>query len=154
MTAPITGTIEQIGAGNGAQILRLRKMIVLMANEGAPAITSIVAADGNTLSIAGDYRSVGYLGKDEGASLTPGREISDSTAYGFSQPINQYATSESFAVGFTMKETLRSTLEAYYGSDLSAIRANFATGEIVIDPTRFPHGFEPLTQYAHARKRT
>jgi alpha-galactosidase len=27
-----------------------------------------------------------------------------------------------------------------------------STGEIVIDPTRFPHGFEPLTQYAHARK--
>eukprot|EP01043_Picozoa_sp_COSAG02_P052884 COSAG02_NODE_5766_length_4055_cov_2.385996_4_plen_100_part_00 len=26
------------------------------------------------------------------------------------------------------------------------------TGEIVVDPGRFPNGFEPLTEYAHARK--
>lgn len=134
MSSPLTGTIAEIAGGNGKQVLRLRKMAVLMANEDDPAVTSIVdATNGDTLSIPNVYKTVGYLGKDEGATLTPGREVSDSTAFGQVQPINQYVDSTSFAAGFTMKETNRTTLEGYYGLDLSAIRASATTGEIKFD---------------------
>jgi hypothetical protein len=133
VTAPITGNVDDLTGGNGAQVLRLRKMAVLMAPESAPALTSIVSADGTQLSIPADYRKVGYLGKDDGATLTPGQETSDSTAYGQSQPISQYVTSTSFTAGFTMKETHKAVLEAYYGMDLSAIKARATTREITWD---------------------
>lgn len=134
MSSPLTGTIEEIGAGNAAQVLRLRKMIVLLGAEDADEITTIVdGTDGDSLSIPGTYKPVGYIGKDDGATLTPGIDTSDSTAYGETQPINQYITSTSFTAGFTMKETNKTVLEAYYGMDLSAVQAKLATKEITWD---------------------
>lgn len=143
MTTPLTGSIDAIGAGNANLVLRLRKMIVLMAPMSAPFPTTIVNSAGTGLSIPGEYKTVGYLGKDEGGSLTPSQETSDSTAYGETQPINQYVTTTSFAFGFTMKETKKTVLEAYYAMDLSAIQAKFTTREITWD---VPHA--PDVRYA------
>lgn len=133
MSSPLTGTVEDLSGSDPKLVLRLRKMAVLMAPENAPAITTISNVGGTALSIPAEYQKVGYLGKDEGAVLTPGIETSDSTAYGQSQPINQYVTSSSFTAGFTMKETNKTVLEAYYGMDLSAIRANATTKEVKFD---------------------
>lgn len=138
MTTPLTGSIDEIAASNSSQVLRLRKMIVLLAPEDGPEITTIVNTTGDGLSIPSEYQTVGYLGKEEGGSLTPGMETSDSTAYGQTQPINQYATSTSFTAGFTMKETHRPVLEAYYGMDLSQIKAAAATKEITWDVPDVP----------------
>lgn len=134
MTSPLTGTIEEIGQGNAAQVFRLRKMIVLMAPETATVVTSIVdSTDGTTLSLPGDYKTVGYLDKSAGSTLTPGLKTSDSTVFGQVQPINQYVTETSFTADFTMSETHRPVLEAYYGMDLSAVKARAATKEITWD---------------------
>lgn len=131
--APLTGFADDMGGGNAALVLRLRKMAVLIADEDAPPITTIVNATGTALSIPGQYRKVGYLGKDDGASLAPAIETSDSTAYGQSQPINRYVDSTSFTAGFTMKETSKTVLEAYNAVDLSAVRANKDTYEVSFD---------------------
>lgn len=138
MTAPTTpppleGNVDDLTGGNAGLVLRLRKMAVLIAPETAPPLQTIVSADGTRLSIPSVYRRVGYLGKDEGATLTPSQETSDSTAYGQSQPINQYVTTTGFTAGFTMKETNKAVLEAYYGMSLAAIKAKATTREIMWD---------------------
>ena len=132
MTASV-GNVDDMTGGNAGLVLRLRKMAVLMAPEATANISTIVNATGATLSIPAAFQKVGYLGKDDGATLTPGQDVSDSTAYGQSQPLNQYVTSTSFTAGFTMKETNKTVLESYYGQDLSAIKAKITTREITWD---------------------
>lgn len=138
MTSPITGTIDEIAAGDSGLVLRFRKLAVLMANYTDPAITTIVDTAGTGLSIAGEYQTVGYISKDDKVNLTPSTSTSDSTAYGKTQPINKYTDSRGFTIGFSMKESNKAVFEAYYGLDLSAIQAKFTTKEITWDVPDLP----------------
>jgi len=142
VTTPLTGTIDEIAAGNAGQVLRFRKLAVLMANYTDPAITTIVdSTDGTTLSIAGEYKTVGYLDSQQGGVLTPSMTTSDSMAYGKVQPINEYTTARGLTVAFTMKESQKTVFEGYYGLDLSAIQAKSTTKEITWDVPDLPPVF-------------
>lgn len=131
--ADVTGTLETIAGGNPKLVLRPRKMAVLVAPETAPPITTIVNAGGTALSIPDVYKSVGYLSKDDGLGLSPSIEKSPSTAYGQTQPINQYITESPFTAAFTMKETKKVVLETYYSMDMSGVQAAATTRELKWD---------------------
>lgn len=134
MTTPITGTFDEVRSNNAKLASqRLLEFAVFVAPETAPAITTIVDATGAELSIPSEYTDLGFMSKDQGATLTPGVETSESTAYGTATPLAFYTISRSLTTSFTMKETKKHVLEIHSGVDMSGVQAAVTTREIKWD---------------------
>lgn len=130
----ISGTVSDIEAGNSNLVLRATRMAVLIAPEGTAAISTIVdGTSGGNLSIPDTYQSVGFLEKSDGLAIAPKIDTSPSEAYGETQPIAYYVTGSTTTATFTMKESKKAVLDAYYAMDLSAVAADATTGEVTFD---------------------
>lgn len=139
MTAPTptTGTFDEVKGHNGALYRKMLEMAVFIGGEDAPAITTIVNAQGQLVIPAG-YVPLGIMSKEQGLALTPSIEVSADDGYGYGQPIRRDMTSRDVTAAFTMRESKRAVFESYYGMDLSAVKAKVNTREIVIDQADRP----------------
>ncbi|MFE5290334.1 IPT/TIG domain-containing protein [Nocardia sp. NPDC056611] len=135
-------TFEQIAEWRPELIRRPNKGFVLIGEDDAniPAsFTSGVSADFQSLS---DFKSLGYIGKDNPPSFKPDVKSSDVEAWGALEPPRTDILTRDMSISMTLIETRRRTLELYSGVDLSAITADATTGEVQFtDPT------SPATRY-------
>jgi hypothetical protein len=133
---PVTGNFDTVKDHDNSNIRKKLRMAVFIAPyETAAAITSLVDAT-NQLVIPDLYRSVGVLHKENALSVQPTTTVSEVGGYGYGQTLRRDIVSRNTTMSFTMLETHRTSLEVYYGIDLSAVQAtSVASGknEIVID---------------------
>ncbi len=136
--SPLTGTFEDVAGENRALARKMQKMAVLLGNEDAPVIESIVDTD-NELVIPAGYQSVGHVSRDTGASITPSLDVSTLDAYNDGQPIRRDVNSRTTTLGFTMLESKRLTFEVYHGISLAGIQATAGTkNEVKFDQPDLP----------------
>lgn len=140
----VTGAdLSVFESGDADLVFRATKAVVMIAPAGGSTISTIVDATGANLSIPSDYVTVGYIDKSNGMSFAPKLTTSTSDAYGQAQPIAYYITGSEFDATFTMLEHRKSTLQAYYAQDLSAVAANSTTGEVTWDVPDQPQVINP-----------
>lgn len=132
---PTVGAFDAVKDHDGSNIRKVLQMAVYLAPwESTTAIESLVNTT-NQVSIPPGYLSVGILSKEAALSATPNITVSEVSGYGYGQTLRRDITARNLTVAFTMIESRRRVFEAYYGIDLSAVKATPAGGknELVID---------------------
>lgn len=132
---PVTGAFDAVKDHDGSNIRKVLQMAVFLAPwDSTEAISSLVDAT-NQVVIPPGYLSVGILNKESALTATPAMTVSEVSGYGYGQTLRRDITARNLAVAFTMIESRRRVFEAYYGIDLSAVKATPAGGknELIID---------------------
>lgn len=142
MGSPLTGTFDEVKGHNGSLVRKMLEMAVFVAPVTATDIATISNAT-NQLVIPTGYTSVGIMSKDQGATITPSLDVSETGGYGYGQPIRRDTVSRTNQLAFTMTESKKIAFEVYYGIDLSAVKAAFGgPNELTWD-----HPDRPDTKY-------
>ena len=138
MSAPLTGTFEDVAGENRSLARKMQKMAVFLARDTVAPISSIVD-NSNQLVIPAGYESVGHVSRDTGASITPSLDVATLEAYNDGQPIRRDLVSRTNTLAFTMLESKRLVFEAYYGMSLAGIQATAGTkNEVKFDHPDLP----------------
>ncbi|GJF06601.1 phage tail tube protein [Pseudonocardia sp. D17] len=104
---------------------------IWIAASSAAAPTSLTTGAGSDpASLPAGYSDVGYITKDDGASWSRNMDTSDTTSWGAFEPTRRDITSDVTDLKFTMQETKKTSLELYYGVDLSGVTPDATTGEV------------------------
>ena len=135
----VTGTFTDLKGHNDALIRKMLEMAIFIAPwPAAPALTTVTNTAGTQLTIPDSYKSVGMIGKDDGASWTPSIDINEVGAYGYGTAVRRDATSRTLELGFTMLEAKRAVWELYYGIDLTGKTVPLAKNEFFFDQPASP----------------
>jgi hypothetical protein len=135
----LTGTFTDLKGHNDALVRKMLEMAIFVAPyPSAPAMTTVTNTAGTQLTIPDTYKSVGMIGKDDGATWTPSIDISEVGAYGYGTAVRRDATSRTLDLGFTMLEAKRAVWELYYGIDLSSVSVPAAKNELYFDQPAAP----------------
>lgn len=135
----VTGSFTALKGHNDALIRKMKEMAIFIAPwPAASALTTVSDTAGTQLTIPDTYKSVGMIGKDDGATWTPSIDISEVGAYGYGTAVRRDATSRTLDLGFTMLESKRSVWELYYGVDLSSKTVPAAKNELFFDQPAAP----------------
>lgn len=92
------------------------------------AITEGAASGFSTLGT--DWQRLGNISKDGGIGFTRETDAADIESWGAAEPTRTDLTKDVTSAKFECQETRRSTLETYYGVDLSTTEADATTKEI------------------------
>jgi hypothetical protein len=139
---PTFATIQQ-GADERALLRKIQKAVAFLAPTTVELPTSLFGVGGALI----DLKSEGWLPV---GMVTPdgyefGRDVNkeDVTALGYASAVRSDTTEVARSVKMTPLETGRKhMLELTYGTDLSAVTQDSATGEIVFDEPDLPVGQE------------
>jgi hypothetical protein len=141
--SPITGTFDEVKGHNASLVRKMLEMAVFVSPfETGPDIETISDAT-NQLVVPAGYTSGGIMSKDQGATITPSLDVSETGGYGYGQPIRRDTVSRTSQLAFTMTESKRIAFEVYYGIDLSAVEAAAAGSNELM----FEHPDRPDTKY-------
>ncbi len=143
MSSPLTGTFDDVKGHNSRLVRKMLEMAVYVAPESGSDLTTLTDAT-NALTIPVGYTSLGIMSKEEGATITPAIEVSETGGYGYGQPIRRDTVSRTTQVSFTMLESKRVNFEVYYGVDLSTVRAPAVTTD---NEVSWEHPDRPDTKY-------
>ena len=136
-------TIDQLAKDNANAIRKYTRGIVMVAPMTAAPITKITAdsstsAGTPTLSIPEEYKSIGLIKKDGGIEFTAERDISDVESLGYAAPTRRDILKEDQTIVFTPHETNKLVAGLYNGLDLTGVKPDSTTGEVVYQKPTTP----------------
>ena len=135
----VTGTFTDLKGHDDSLIRKMLELAIFVAPwPSAPALTTVTNAAGTQLTIPDSYKSLGMIGKDDGASWAPSIDISEVGAYGYGTAVRRDATSRTLDLSFTMLEAKRAVWELYYGIDLTSKVVPAAKNELFFDQPAAP----------------
>lgn len=138
----MANSIESLAAytPNSKNILRVKTGAAFVAPMSVDVPESItVAGTGTpagppTLAELTGWKPVGLVTKDDGYTRSRDRNVSALNAVGYQDPVRQDVTQDASSTAIVAMEHNRTTIEQFYGIDLSSVTPDPATGEV-----KFPH---------------
>lgn len=113
-------------------------VVVFMAPLSVELPAKVTEGTGQLTELPAGWLPVGLMTKD-GVSFSTDVSIEEVEALGYLEPVRSDVVKAPKTIKFTVLETLRKNLqELVYGVDLSAVKADKDTGEIVFDEAPMP----------------
>ena len=136
-------TIDQLAKDNAGAIRKYTRAVVLVAPMSADPIEKITAdSEENsgtpTLKIPEAYKPVGLIKKDGGIEFSAERDISDVESLGYAAPTRRDILKEDQSITFTPHETNKLVAGLYNGLDLTGVKPDRTTGEVVYQKPTTP----------------
>lgn len=104
---------------------------VFVAPFSAPPIDTLTETDPATLAaLPPEYTDIGFVEKSNAVTWSRSVTTEEVMAWGDIYPVRRDITKDDSQLKFTMLETKRTSLELYYGLDLSSTAADPGTSEI------------------------
>lgn len=132
-------TLAAIKDAKTGNIRKVLDAVVCVAPMSAAVPTSFTTA-GVLQSLPAEYRTIGYVSKDDGYTWSRDTDMSEVTSHGSVEPTRRDITSDVSGLQMTAQETSRLTLELSNNVDLSA--AAITGGELA-----YSRAVSPSTTY-------
>lgn len=121
-----------------------------LGKNNVTAPTALTDAQSQPIPLPTGMRDCGFVTKDDGLEFARDIDTSDTTSWGMFEPTRRDITQDIDTVKWTMQETNRTSLELYFGLDLSALLADAESGEVafnrVSQPNTIYRRFMAITQ--------
>lgn len=93
----------------------------------------------NPVPLPTGMRDCGFVTKDDGLAFGRDMDSSDTMSWGMFEPTRRDITQDIDTVKWTMQETNRTSLELYFGLDLSSLLGDKDTSEIAFNKVSSPN---------------
>ena len=100
---------------------------------------SLTDATSQPLPLPTGMRDSGFVTKDDGLTFSRDIDTSDTMSWGMFEPTRRDITQDIDTVKWTMQQTHRTSLELYFGLDLSTLLADAESGEIAFNRISTPN---------------
>lgn len=108
----------------------LEGSIFIAPFSATPITTMTTGAGGELAALPSGYKDVGFVEKGNAVTWSRSVTTEEIMAWGDIFPVRRDITKDDSQLKFTMLETKRTSLELYYGLDLSSTLANATTKEV------------------------
>lgn len=111
---------------------------IFIAPMSAALPTALTGADMSLQALPAGYTDVGWVDGSDGVNWSRKVDTSDTDSWGSPEPTRSDINKDEASLKFTMQETRKVALEAYFGQDMSAVEADATSNEVQFTQPRRP----------------
>lgn len=126
--------LDQLAKDNAGNIMKFTRAVLFFGPADAPIPTAMTEATGGAppvlSALPAGYVPAGLIKKDGGFEFGADRDISETESLGYASPTRRDVQKEDVTISYALQEFKRSSLEKYFGLDLSGVTVDATTGEV------------------------